>query len=261
MSESPLRVTRNGTILEVILDRPKANAINGETSRMMGEVFAGFRDDPEMRVAILTGGGEKFFCAGWDVKGAAAGEPADTNYGIGGFGGLQELPNLNKPVIAAINGMAVGGGFELALSADLIIAADSARFSLPEIKAGTLAHTATIKLPKRMPYHIAMELLYLGRWMDADEAQKWGLVNEIVPAANLMSRAREIAKILSEGPPLVFAAIKEVVRESETLSFKHAISKAMKKEFPTVAKLYGSEDKLEGARAFVEKRDPVWKGK
>ena len=261
MTDSLLRISRNGAILEVVLDRPKANAINGATSRLMGEAFAQFRDDPELRVAIVTGGGEKFFCAGWDLKGAAAGEPPDTNYGVGGFGGLQELPNLNKPVIAAVNGMAVGGGFELALSADLIIASDQARFSLPEIKAGTLADAATVKLPRRIPYHVAMDLLYTGRWMEVDEALKWGLVNEVVPAANLMTRARELAKLLAEGPPLVFAAIKEVARESEKLSFQEAISRIMRREFSSVAKLYSSEDQLEGARAFAEKRDPVWKGR
>src|SRR5262249_58742926 len=119
----------------------------------MGEVFAGFRDDPALRVAIITGGGEKFFCAGWDLKAAASGEIPDSDYGVGGFAGIQELPNLNKPIIAAVNGMAVGGGFEWAMSADMIIAAEQARFALPEIKARTLAHAATLKLPPRIPYH------------------------------------------------------------------------------------------------------------
>ena len=130
------------------------------------------------------------------------------------------LPNLNKPVIAAVNGMAVGGGFELALSADLIIAADSARFALPEIRSGTVADAATIKLPKRMPYHIAMDLLFTGRWMEVDEAQRWGLLNEVVPAADLMTRARALAEVLAGGPPLVYAAIKEVVREAENMRFQ-----------------------------------------
>src|SRR5579871_4956410 len=126
MSDDPVRTHRQGAILEVTLDRPKANAINAETSRRLGEVFAGFRDDPGLRVAIVTGGGNKFFCAGWDLVAAAGGEPPDADYGVGGFGGLQELPGLNKPVIAAVSGIAVGGGFELALSADLIMAAEDA---------------------------------------------------------------------------------------------------------------------------------------
>jgi crotonobetainyl-CoA hydratase len=195
------------------------------------------------------------------LKGAAAGEPPDADYGVGGFAGLQELPGLNKPVIAAVNGMAVGGGFELALSADMILAAEHARFALPEIKAGTLADAATLKLPRRMPYHIAMELLLTGRWMDAAEAARWGLVNEIVPAADLLPRARALAQMLADGPPLVFAAIKEVVREAETLSFHDAIARIMRRGFPSVATLYASEDQLEGARAFAEKRAPVWQGR
>ena len=125
---------------------------------------------------------------------------------------MQELPGLNKPVIAALNGMAVGGGFELALSCDMILAAPHVRFSLPEIRAGTLADAATIKLPRRIPYHVAMDLLLTGRWMDVQEAHRWGLVNAIVPAVDLMARARQLAALLASGPPLVFAAIKEVAR-------------------------------------------------
>jgi crotonobetainyl-CoA hydratase len=261
LSDGPIRTRRDGAVLEVVLDRPKANAIDSATSRIMGQTFAAFRDDPELRVAIITAAGEKFFSAGWDLKAAAAGEPPDTDYGVGGFGGLQELPNLNKPVIAALNGMAVGGGFELALSADMILAAEHVRFALPEIRSGTVADAASIKLPRRMPYHIAMELLFTGRWMDVDEARRWGLVNDVVPAAELLPRARALAKTLAEGPPLVFAAIKEVARESETLSFAQAMHRVMTRGFPTVARLYSSEDQLEGARAFAEKRAPVWKGR
>ena len=181
----------------------------------MGEAFQAFRDDPDLRVAIVTGAGEKFFSAGWDLKAAAAGDPVDGWYGVGGFGGIQGLRDLNKPVLAAVNGMAVGGGFELALSADLILAADHARFALPEIRAGTLADAATAKLPKRMPYHVAMDFLMTGRWMDAAEAHRWGLVNEVLPPDRLLDRAFEIARQLASGPPLVFAAIKEVARAAE----------------------------------------------
>jgi len=260
VTEEVIRTRRDGAVLEVTLDRPKANAIDTATSREMGRVFAGFRDDPDLRVAIITGGGEKFFSAGWDLKAAAAGEAADSDYGVGGFGGLQELPNLNKPVIAAVNGMAVGGGFELALSADLILAAEHARFSLPEIKAGTLADAATIKLPRRIPYHVAMDLLYTGRWMPVEEAACWGLVNQVVSAAELMTRARELAALLANGPQLVFAAIKEVARETETLSFQEAMRRVTGRKLPSVDRLYSSQDQLEGARAFADKRDPAWKG-
>lgn len=261
MSNEAVRTTVNGMVLEVVLDRPKANAIDSPTSRMLGEIFAGFRDDPELRVGIVTGAGEKFFCAGWDLKAAAEGEDATTDFGVGGFGGLQELPDMNKPVIAAVNGIACGGGLELALSADIIIAAESSSYALPEITAGTLADAATIKLPRRIPYHIAMEMLLTGRWMDAAEAHQRGLVNEIVPAEQLMTRARELAQSLAEGPPLVFAAIKETVRHAETRSTQEMFDVLNGQALPTVKKLYNSEDMHEGALAFKEKRKPVWKGR
>ena len=256
-----IRTRREGGVLEVTLDRPKANAIDHPTSRRMGEVFRNFRDDPELRVAIVTGGGDRFFSAGWDLKAAAAGAAVDEDYGVGGFGGLQELRDLNKPVIAALNGMAVGGGFELALSADLILAAEHVRLALPEIRAGTLADAATVKLPKRIPYHVAMDLLFTGRWMDAAEAHRWGLVNEVLPADRLLDRAWQLARVLASGPPLVFAAIKEVARAAEAESFQTVMNRIARRQFATVDILYGSEDQKEGARAFAEKREPVWKGR
>lgn len=256
-----VKTRTEGAILEVTLDRPKANAIDLATSRLMGETFKAFRDDPNLRVAIITTAGDKFFCAGWDLKAAASGDAVDGDYGVGGFGGIQELRGLNKPVIAAVSGMAVGGGFELALSADLIYAADHSSFALPEIKAGTLADAATVKLPKRMPYHVAMDLLFTGRWMDAAEAHRWGLVNEIMPKEQLMDRVWEVARLLAAGPPLVFAAIKEVAREAEAMTFQDAMNWITKRKFATVDILYDSEDNLEGARAFAEKREPVWKGR
>lgn len=258
---TPVKTRREGAILEVTLDRPKANAIDLATSRMMGEAFQAFRDDDELRVAIITGGGEKFFCPGWDLKAAAGGDAVDGDYGVGGFGGLQELRDLNKPVIAAVNGIACGGGLELALSADMILAADHARFALPEIRSGTVADAASIKLPKRIPYHIAMELLLTGRWFDAEEAQRWGLVNEILAADQLMDRAWGLARLLASGPPLVYAAIKEIVRDAEDAKFQDAMNRVTGRQLRTVDVLYGSEDNLEGARAFAEKRDPVWKGR
>jgi crotonobetainyl-CoA hydratase len=205
-----LKLKRRGVILEVTLDRPKANAIDAATSRAMGEAFCSFRDDPELVCAILTGGGERFFSAGWDLKAAAAGEGVDADFGAGGFGGLSELFDLNKPVIAAVNGHAVGGGFELMMACDMAVAAEGAQFWLPEARLGIVADSGALRLPKRLPLAIATELLMTGRRMDAEEALRWGLINRVVPAAELMTAARELADEVAASAPLSLAVIKEV---------------------------------------------------
>ncbi len=259
--ENPIEVTQNGQILEVVLNRPKANAIDAATSRLMGELFCKFRDDPSLRVAILTGGGEKFFSAGWDLKAAAEGEAIESDYGVGGFAGLTELHDLNKPVIAAVNGMAVGGGFELALSCDLIVAADHAQFFLPEIFVGVLADAASFRLPKRLPRQIGMEMLLTGRHMGAEEARQWGLVNAVVSPDQLMDKARAYAETIIQAAPLAITAVKEVTRATENLDIEACYALMRSGTLPTYEKMLTSEDAQEGPRAFAEKREPVWQGK
>jgi crotonobetainyl-CoA hydratase len=258
---NPLKIAHNGQILEVILDRPKANAIDNPTSRLLGELFCRFRDDPALRVAIITGAGEKFFCAGWDLNAAAGGESPADDFGPGGFAGLTQLHDLNKPVIAAVNGLAVGGGFELALACDLIVAAEHAQFFLPEIFVGILADAASIRLPKRLPRQIAMEMLLTGRRMDAAEAKQWGLVNAVVPQAQLLAKAHEVAAAIIKAAPLSIAAVKELTRASEGLNVEESYALLRSGQLTAYEQMLNSEDAKEGPRAFAEKREPVWQGR
>jgi crotonobetainyl-CoA hydratase len=254
-----IRTAIHGAILEITIDRPKANAIDLAASRRLNAVFSEFRDNPALRVAIVTGAGERFFSPGWDLKAAATGEESDEDWGVGGFGGLNYPRNLDKPLIAAVNGIACGGGFEIVLGTDIIVMEEHAKFALPEINVGVLADAGTIKLRRRIPYHVAVEFLMTGRWMDADEAKHWGLVNEVVDPADVLPRAHEIAAMLAEGPPLLFPAIKQMLRFTETVSEHEAF--ALHDSLAGVQAVLRSEDLREGARAFAEKRDPVWRGK
>ena len=254
--------TRRGAVLEITLDRPKANATDAATSRALGAAFAAFRDDPNLAVAIVTGAGERFFSAGWDLKAAAAGAEQGADHGPGGLAGLTERFDLDKPVIAAVNGMAVGGGFEFVLACDLAVAAEHAEFFLPEVNIGMIADAGgALRLPRRVPRAVAMEMLLTGRRMDAAEALRWGLVNAVVPGAQLMASARALAEKVAAAAPLAVAALKEVVAATEHLSVEDAFAALKSGRLDAYAKMRASEDFLEGPRAFAEKRPPVWRGR
>ena len=260
MSES-LKVTRNGSVLEIVLDRPKANAIDAKTSFEMGEVFLSFRDDPTLRVAIITGAGERFFSAGWDLKSAAEGEAPDADFGPGGFAGLTEIFNLNKPVIAAVNGYAFGGGFELALAADMIICAENASFALPEAQLGIVPDSGgVLRLPKILPAPIVNEMVMTGRRMDAQEALRWGIANYVVPIDELMAKAREMAEQITQSAPLAVAALKEIFRATGELSVEDGYQLMRSGALTNYPAVLHSEDATEGPLAFSEKREPNWKG-
>jgi crotonobetainyl-CoA hydratase len=215
--------------------------------------------DSQLRVAILTGAGTRFFSAGWDLTAASEGEAFESDYGVGGFGGICELKYRPKPVIVAVNGMAVGGGFEIALAADLIVAAEHAEFFLPEANLGLIADNATIRLPKIVPPNIAREMLITGRRMSATEAQSWGIVNQVTSTENLMTAARELATKICAAAPLSVAAVLELVRDLEDVSTDDAMPILRSNE--TYRAAINSQDAKEGADAYAEKRLPKWQGK
>ena len=248
----------DGTVLEIVLDRPKANTIDATTSRELSQIFDSFNRDTTHRVAILTAAGEKFFSAGWDLNAANEGEAFDSYYGVGGFGGFPELPNRNKPIIAAVNGMAVGGGFEIAMAADFIVAADHAQFFLPETRVGVLPDAGTIRLPRLLPRQLANEIIFGGRRLSATEAESWGIVNRVVPIAELMTSARQLAADICLSAPLSVAAVLELNRTLEHTDILDAMH-AMRKN-AAYRKAVDSQDALEGPASFAEKRPPKWQG-
>ena len=257
-----VRTTVEDQTLIVTLDKPKANAVDVATSRALYAAFERLRNNPELRVAILTGAGERFFCAGWDLKAAASGEGVNADHGPGGFAGLTEFLDIGKPVIAAVNGLAFGGGFELVLAADLVVAAEHAEFALTEVTLGLVPDAGgLLRLPGRLPRPIAVELLLTGRRLTAAEAARWGLVNRVVPAEQVMTAARELAGAICAAAPLSVAAALEILRETEATAVGAGYAIQRSRGLPAYQAMLGSTDAAEGALAFTERRPPVWQGR
>lgn len=248
-------------ILIITLDRPKANAIDVATSLELYAAFKALNDDPALRVGIITGTG-RFFSAGWDLGAANDGEAVDADHGPGGFAGLTEYFSLTKPVIAAVNGLAVGGGFELALAADLIVASDTAKFWLPEAQLGMLPDSGgLLRLPKAIPARLAREMILTGRRMDAMEALALHLVNRVVAPDALLDAALELAASIAKSAPLAITAARDILRETEALAVEVGYRHMRSGAIPSYQAMLQSDDALEGPRAFAEGRAPEWKGR
>ena len=254
----PVRMEADGGILVVTLDRPKANAMDVATSRALHAAFDRLARDETLRVAVLTGAGQRFFSAGWDLKAAASGEATDADHGPGGFAGLTELFGLDKPVIAAVGGLALGGGFELALAAGLIVAADHAEFALPEATLGMVPDSGgVLRLPRRLPQAVARDLLLTGRRMSAHEAERWGLVNRVVDGPGLLETALRVARDICAAAPLAVAAIKEILRTTAASTVEEGYEHLRHGDLPAYRAMLASADAQEGPRASAEKRPPL----
>jgi enoyl-CoA hydratase/carnithine racemase len=254
-------VERAGRTLIVTLDRPEVrNALHRAAADELDEVWSSYESDPELWVAILTGSGEKAFSAGYDMK--DAGEPTGASFLAHrhprGFGALTHRFGMIKPLIAAVNGVAVGGGFELALACDIIVAAEHAEFGFPEPRVGRMAMDGGMhRLVRHVPLKVAMGMLLTGRRIAAAEAHRIGLVNEVVPAASLMDAAHAWADAIIQGAPLSVQATKEMVHAGLGLPLRDAMALIT----PAASRALDSEDQTEGVQAFRERRAPQWKGR
>ncbi len=255
-----LRYEQRGHIVYVTLNRPEVlNALHPPLKQELDAAWAEFISDPDAWVAILTGAGERAFCAGADLKyRVTQADEQSLRHPEPARGHI--LDRCYKPIIAAINGYAVGGGLELALHCDILIAADHAQFGLPEPRRGLLADEGgVIKLPRRLPYHLAMGLVLTGRLVSAQEAYRLGLVSEVVPMNELMPTAERWASEILECAPLAVQAAKQTISETLDLPIGEAVDCI--EGLAAVRRLRASNDYAEGPQAFAEKRKPVWQGK
>ncbi|GAB3152578.1 crotonase/enoyl-CoA hydratase family protein [Amycolatopsis sp. NPDC004378] len=243
-----VRTERIGSTLLITIDRPQArNAVNAAVAAGLAAALDELEADPTLRAGVLTGA-ENTFSAGMDLKAALKGESPDIPGR--GFGGLTEA-ELAKPLIAAVEGFAMGGGFELALGCDLIVAGEDAKFGLPEVKRGLIAAGGgVLRLPKRIPHHLAMEFLLTGEPVTGRRAGELGLVNRVTPNGDAAAVALQLAEKLAENAPLALAAVKKIVRAADP--------KAAQRE--EIKNLMQSNDVREGMTAFAERRAPKWTG-
>jgi enoyl-CoA hydratase/carnithine racemase len=244
----------DGGVAVVTINRPEArNAVNGDVARGIAAAIDKLDEDPGVRVLILTGAGGTF-SAGMDLKAFLAGEtPAVPGRG---FGGIVEQPPA-KPVIAAVEGYALAGGFEIALSCDLIVAAETAKFGLPEVRRGLAAGAGgLLRLPRRVPYHLAMEIALTGEHFTAARLREAGLVSRLVGTGEALTAARELAAVVALGAPLSLAVSKKIIVESADWPSDEAFAR----QGEMIGRVFTSADAMEGAAAFAEKRTPVWRG-